>query len=128
MRIWAGRWNLCPPSMTLTYLFFQSPSEPSFFISLIYPNLFFGFPLLQWKHAFRSLILKRSNKSTNSVSTSHHELQLSFLHVSPLSLLGTQFHIEAEIKTVETRLEDEVRWTNPHCYSRLLDFISQKWC
>lgn len=57
----------------------------------IYPNLFFGFPLLQWKHAFRSLILKRSNKSTNSVSTSHRELQLSFLHVSPLSLLGTQF-------------------------------------
>lgn len=94
------RWDLHSSSMTLTYLFFQSPFE-ALFISFIHLILFFDFLLLQCKYIFRYVIThpphpsnpqKQNSLSINCVSTSpHHELQTSLLHVSLLSLLGTQF-------------------------------------
>lgn len=120
------------PSMTLTYLFFHSPFWASFFIFFfIYLIPFFGFLFLQCKYTFRSLKKKKKQQPTSNQPTllappliMNYRSLFSMSH--PLACWECSSYRSSKIKTVETRLEDEVRWRNPHCYSTLLNEVMLK--
>lgn len=103
-----------------------SPSEPSFLI--------FYLPKPLWLSTFTMeacfQISNIKNHTTNQPTLLLPPIvnYSSPFSTSHLSARWNTVHIEAEIKTVEMKLEDEDRWTNPHFYSRLLDLITKKWC